>query len=338
MIAITFLKIKEVERNIFVMETNLSDITCLEQILKYLEIQNHNQEQFNRIVDSSYELVDYLPDSFTRFWINDVPLNYTTHWHPAIEIIIPLRNTYNVIIRNQKYELQPGDIFIIPAGELHHLISPKSGLRLIYLFNFNILSKIKGFSYLSSVLSQPITINKENYGPIYDKELELILQMCDSYFENGRFKELNIYASILSFLVTLGTYQMNIDESTSHNNLSINTQKSLMERLNKAIDYLDEYYMEDVSLEAVAKVAGFSKFHFSRLFKQYSGYTFYDYLCFRRIKSAVNLLLNPDLSVTEIALQSGFASLSTFNRTFKRLKDCTPSEYRKLYNPSGHQP
>lgn len=48
------------------------------------------------------------------------------------------------------------------------------------------------------------------------------------------------------------------------------------------------------------------------------------------------LLLNPDLTITEIALQSGFSSLSTFNRTFKRTKNCTPTEYRDLCSKSSH--
>ena len=94
--------------------------------------------------------------------------------------------------------------------------------------------------------------------------------------------------------------------------------------------------MDPITLEMVSDIAGFSKYHFSRLFKQCSGYNFYDYLCYLRIKSAENLLIHPGVSITEIALQSGFTSLSTFNRIFKKIKNCTPSEYRNLYNISLH--
>ena len=95
--------------------------------------------------------------------------------------------------------------------------------------------------------------------------------------------------------------------------------------------------MEEITLESIADIAGFSKFHFSRLFKQCSGQNFYDYLCFKRIKTAEMLLLKPTLPITEIALQSGFSSLSTFNRTFKRLKNCTPTEYRNLCSKGFYQ-
>jgi AraC-like DNA-binding protein len=50
-----------------------------------------------------------------------------------------------------------------------------------------------------------------------------------------------------------------------------------------------------------------------------------------RVKRAENLLLNPERSITEIALDAGFESIATFNRAFKEIKHCTPSEYKNLY-------
>lgn len=101
--------------------------------------------------------------------------------------------------------------------------------------------------------------------------------------------------------------------------------------------YIDTHYTENLDLETVAKSVGFSKYHFSRLFKQYTNFTFGDYLCYRRIKAAEELLANPDLSITEVAIQAGFPSISTFNRLFKQHKNCTPSEYRSkehtFHNP-----
>ena len=91
----------------------------------------------------------------------------------------------------------------------------------------------------------------------------------------------------------------------------------------------------DISLEEVAAQIGFSKFHFSRLFRQFTDTSFYDYLCARRIKAAEALLLDPNLPITEIALQSGFASISTFNRVFKKFKECTPTEFKEFYKDTG---
>jgi len=295
-------------------------------------LEQQRREHFQRIVDTSYEMVDYPPGSSIRFWLNNEDTHYELHWHPALEIIMPLENSYNVVVRQEEYHLQPGDILIIPAGELHALIAPETGTRLIYLFDFSILSKIRGFSYLTPYLSQPVLMNKDNYGEIYDDESRLMIQMCNAYFGDDSLRELTVYSYLLEFFVTYGRYRMTREEATPYSASDMYKQKDLMKRLNKVFDHLDEHYMDDITLEKAAGIAGFSKFHFSRLFKQCSGYNFYDYLCYRRIKSAENLLLKPEMSITEIALQSGFTSLSTFNRTFKRFKNCTPSEYRKLYD------
>lgn len=305
-----------------------------ELLSKYKKQQEENH--FSRTVDGNSESVNYLPGSTVRFWLNDEPSEYAVHWHPAIEMVIPLENTYTVIVGQETHELNPGDIFIIPGGELHHLIAPKTGKRLIYLFDFDLLSRIRGYSYLTSFLSQPVLINKNTCRPIYKKEAAIISQLCRDYFTSDSLRDMMIYSQLLAFFVNYARYRISVKDMTGYNSTSQTRQKDLMEKFNTIFDYLDEHYAEDITLEKVADVAGFSKFHFSRLFKQCSGYNFYDYLCYRRIKAAETLLLKPGSSITEVALQSGFSSLSTFNRTFKKIKGCTPSEYRNLYSFQNH--
>ena len=106
--------------------------------------------------------------------------------------------------------------------------------------------------------------------------------------------------------------------------------------MNMIYDYIDRGYMDNITLGDAASLAGFSKFHFSRLFKQMTSTSFYDYLTLRRIKAAESLLLNPELPIIEVALQSGFASITTFNRVFKTIKKCTPTKYKELYRMQDH--
>lgn len=317
------------------MEGTIPFFSLDEEILaKYKKIQT--EHHYTRTVHGDSESVGYLPGSSVRFWLNDESSEYSVHWHPAIEMVIPLENGYTVIAGQETYELKPGDIFVIPGGELHHLIAPPSGRRLIYLFDFTLMSGINGYSYLTSYLSQPLLINRSTCRPIYADEAELIAQMCRDYFQNDSLREITIYSRLLAFFVNYVRYRTVLEEAERSSSANENRQKDLMDKFNTVFDYLDRHFSEDLTLEKVADVAGFSKFHFSRLFKQCSGYNFYDYLCFKRIKSAEMLLLKPGISITEVALQSGFSSLSTFNRTFKKLKGCTPSEYRSLYSSQMH--
>ncbi len=314
------------EKNLFYLDDELLN--------KYKNWQEKNQ--FSRTLDGDSESEIYLPGSSVRFWLNDEPSEYSVHWHPAIEMIIPLENIYTVITGQMTYTLNPGDIFMIPGGELHHLIAPETGKRLGYLFDFNLLAGIRGYSYLTSFLSHPILINKSTCRPIYKEEAALITQLCRDYFSNDSLREMMIYSHLLAFFVNYVRYRISMEESSGLNPVNETRQKDLIDKFNSVLDYLDEHYAEDITLEKVADVAGFSKFHFSRLFKQCSGYNFYDYVCFRRIKAAETLLLKPGSSITEVALQSGFSSLSTFNRTFKKVKGCTPSEYRNLFSAEIH--
>ena len=84
-------------------------------------------------------------------------------------------------------------------------------------------------------------------------------------------------------------------------------------------------------MEAMASMAGFSKYHFARLFKEYAEVSFYRYLNEKRIGYARNLLMDPKLTVIEVAGRSGFTSLSAFLRMFKLINQYTPTEFRKMY-------
>ena len=105
-----------------------------------------------------------------------------------------------------------------------------------------------------------------------------------------------------------------------------------MEKFLFITDYISNHFSENLTLEAVASLAGFSKYHFARLFKQYTNSSFYKFLNQKRIEYAKSLLLDPELAVTEVAAQSGFSSLSAFLRMFKQLNLCTPTEFRSMYD------
>ena len=293
----------------------------------------------SRLVDNIHEIVEFHNSTTVRIWFNEQNTVYETHWHNALEMIMPHQNYYDVKVGDETHHIEQGDIFIIPPGEMHKLIAPASGSRFIFLFDITPLTRLKGFAGIQSLLVAPFHIKKDTYPKIYDDLYQLLMSMTDEYFNKSEYAELSIYASLLNFFVKLGYNRM--DETDMFPNVRLYKQKEYMHKFNELMDFIDTHYMEDLNLENIADMIGFSKFHFSRLFKQYTNFTFCDYICFRRIKAAEELLAEPDLSITEVALQSGFPSISTFNRLFKQQKNCTPSEYRAKnakYKSNSHQP
>ncbi len=284
----------------------------------------------SREVKNSQELVEFHNASTIRIWLNEQNIGFPAHWHSAMEIIMPVENNYILVTNNDTYTVEPGNILIVPPGEMHEIIAPEFGKRFIFMFDLSLIAKLNSFSGIESVLSQPLFITEETHPQIYDEIYQLLLRMRNEYFSKTEYAELMIYSLLLNFFVKIGYNHLNTGNLFP--NVRLYKQKEYVQKFNALMDYIDEHYMEDLNLETIAKSIGFSKFHFSRLFKQYTNFTFCDYLCYRRIKVAEELLAEPDLSITEIALQAGFPSISTFNRLFKQRKNCTPSEYRSKNN------
>lgn len=279
------------------------------------------------LAETRQELIQYHVDSSVRIWFNDQPENYDPHWHSALEIIVPMESWYNVIACEQTFHVVPGDILLIPPGELHALMAPEAGKRFIFLFDLSSLNGMRGFSSILSILSKPLHLTRTAHPNIYDDIYQLLMQIKKEYFSKNEFAELTIYSLLLDMFVRLGTNHL--VEINLFPNMRVYKQKEYMDKFNTVIEYIDTHYMEDLNIDDIAASVGFSKYHFSRLFKQYTNYTFCNYVTRRRIKVAEEFLAQPDLSITEVALHSGFPSISTFNRLFKQLKGCTPSEFRE---------
>ncbi len=98
--------------------------------------------------------------------------------------------------------------------------------------------------------------------------------------------------------------------------------------IRRAKDFIHEHQAEDISLGQVARAVNTSTFYFCKMFKKVTGINFTDYLSRVRIEKSKNLLLNPNLRVSEIAFEVGFQSLTHFNRVFKKILGQTPTDYR----------
>ena len=95
--------------------------------------------------------------------------------------------------------------------------------------------------------------------------------------------------------------------------------------------YLDERYMEPVSLAAAARRFGFSPAYLSRRFKQETGPGFMEYLHQRRMLQSGRMLANTDMKVGEVAELAGYADVKFFSSLFKKHWGMTPGEFKKAY-------
>jgi AraC-like DNA-binding protein/ligand-binding sensor protein len=116
--------------------------------------------------------------------------------------------------------------------------------------------------------------------------------------------------------------------SGESNQISVQQNHAEPPIISKAKQYILDHASEDLSLEQVARAVNTSRFYFCKLFKQAATIHFTEFVSRVRLEKARNLLLNPNLRISEIAFEVGFQSLSHFNRVFKKFVGQSPTDYR----------
>ena len=116
-----------------------------------------------------------------------------------------------------------------------------------------------------------------------------------------------------------------------------NQDPELLRRLLRAKDRMDAASHEAWPVPRLARVSGVSEAHFARSFKEAFAVPPHRYLLTRRIERAAALLRDTDLSITEIAFQTGWASLGTFGRTFRDVTGKSPGELRTREKAAPHE-
>ncbi|SFP69989.1 AraC-type DNA-binding protein [Butyrivibrio proteoclasticus] len=257
---------------------------------------------------------------------------YPLHWHNEVELILIVSGTLNIKFHNDTQSMiccNPGDIVLIAPGTLHEYLSDTpGGEKLILLFDIGGYSQVSSLVPLLKTLPPYVHIKQNEY-PLEDARLQNYFWEIDRlYGESDEFLHISVYSLVTLILAQIGSMHPNDVTSGVVND---DPQRKNIDKLVSVTNYIDSHRSDDLSVEQLAEIAGFSKFHFERLFKSYMGISCYQYITKRRVLMAQELLGDTDLSVMDIAMQSGFFSLSTFNRVFKDTNGCSPTEYRKLY-------
>lgn len=255
--------------------------------------------------------------------------NYPPHWHTPFEVIMPTEGDYHAICGGHEYLLKENDILIICPGCIHELLAPSNGQRVIFQINFNNTSHIKDIESITALISPCIHLTAAEMPNLYAQIYPLVVGIQRDYQARDPFFMLSIYTKFLQLLTILGTDHT---KKIQHLYAEPSRQNEYMDKFIAVCQYITEHCAEKLTLESTAKLAGFSKYHFTRLFKQFTGISFYRYLNLKRIAYAQTLLIDPKVTVTDAALCSGFSSVTSFIRMFKLINHCTPTEFRKMYH------
>ena len=281
-----------------------------------------------RILQGKQEYVTYAEHSSIRIWPSDTASHYDYHQHSAVEIILPHRGISVYRLPERVYCVEPGQVLIVPSDMPHELTESKETLRYLILFEPSPLMSLRDQPSIQQVLQDPIYL--DDGSELQSRISGLLNQTVSAYFAKEPMWNARCYSYLLQVYAELGRSMRESlpdgeEEYASHIDSEI---------MNGALTYINQHYMEEISLQDVSSFAGFSKFYFSRVFKQFSGSSFTEYLTRKRMNVSTDLLVRTNLPIREIAERSGFGSLATFNRVFRKQNQCTPSQYRAIYGRS----
>ena len=278
-----------------------------------------------RVLQGRREYVTYLDDSSIRIWYSDVPWRYEIHDHSAIEILLTLEGMVTYTIEDKVYQVRKGEILIIPQDTAPSLTMEEGSSRYLYLFEPDAIMTMRDIKSMAIYFNKPFHLRDGSDAHVRIREL--LLRAKDLYEKRELMWNTACYSCILRVYATLGQrYLSGIRPRTADNMRNMDS-----EVINAVMTYINNHYREELSLENVAGFAGFSRYYFSRSFKKQTGYSFKDYLCQKRLQVAMDLLIRTNRSMRDVAIESGFGSVATFNRVFREKKGCTPTQYRAIY-------
>lgn len=247
------------------------------------------------------------------------------HFHDYIELLYSLNTNASVWINGIPHSFRDGDLAVINSREPHVVTFHSDCEYICIKFLPQILyadeQALFEFKYVLPFL------NHDSHQKIFHQEeiLEtdirrLILEIMSEWNEKGTAYELMIRSAIIKIIATIFRH-WNLPEDTRQ-------EQFLTAPMKKALSYISDNY-NTINEKDVAEHCGLSYSHFSYAFKQLMGRSFNEYLTSIKIKEAEKLLLTGDLSVTDIAYETGFSTVSHFISRFREHKGLTPKNFRQ---------
>lgn len=285
----------------------------------------------------NYEIVTPPKNIPAKIIINTSPNIVYKHWHKDLELIYSYEGSFISYINGESYSIQNKQLVLVNSGSIHSIVKYSNTINttLTVLISYAFLKSnypdIENVEFkLNENSKQGIKRLKEIHeeiGNIYIQYIknsgESLLIVEDQKFTN-EFHYLKIKSLLYEILYIL--FSEFIIKQDTH--LKINTQKHL-ERVKIIIEFIDNNYKDNISLDEIATRYDISKEYLATIFKKYMGITLGTYLKNIRLRAAYRDLVNTDYSINQLAFDNGFPNIKSFINSFKEQYGKTPYKYKK---------
>ena len=280
-------------------------------------------------MDAQLEIINALKTQLFSYKV-DIDMWPVWHFHPEIDILLTLKDSGNYIIGDYMGPLHPGNLVMI-GPNLPHAFMPftedEGNVNNPAMICLQFSPESLGMDLMEKpeMTSVKNLFNRSKYGleilgETRNQAITILKRMED---EN----ELLRFASLIELFNLLANSSELKPLASPSYTPSLNTKS--VEKIDTIIQYIREHIDQPISLDDAASLVHMGSKSFSRFFKKNTGKTFVQYVNEIRIGEACKRLLNSELSITDIAFDVGYNTLSNFNRRFMEIKSMTPRDYRK---------
>ena len=254
--------------------------------------------------------------------------SFDLHTHGFMEMVLVLGGQGTHLTSYGDYQIQAGDVFVI-YGDTAHGFAESAGMDIVnFMFTESYLEETSRWlrqlpGYHSLFYLEPVYRHRHearNRLRLSASELKRVKRIVERLDQENSARDPGYRAALTGQWVQLLTF---LCRSFS------NIDSVPFSPLADTLAYIEEHFAEDLSLDALADRAHYSKNQFIRVFKQHYNMTPNKYVNQVRIDHAKDLLLHSDKNMTEIALDSGFGDSNYFSRMFKQCENMSPMQFRK---------
>ncbi|MCR5557890.1 MAG: AraC family transcriptional regulator [Butyrivibrio sp.] len=258
--------------------------------------------------------------------------SYQMHWHSYGEIILVGPGKTNIFRVNQNtYHLVEGDFVIAWPMEMHAIIDADRKDSLVIQFSNGFVNSLFDLQRIMHFYRNLHVICINNHPELVKKLTEITDKMKNIFFSNQSNRELMCCMLLMDFMLVLDEHREEFDPELSTEEHKP-YEDDVIRRMMQVTDYIkNNLTADDLSQGAMAQMAGISRDYFSRIFKNVTGMNYNKWLNMIRLEKATELLSHKNMSMTEVAMLSGFQSIPSFNRVFHEEKGMPPGEYRTLF-------
>ena len=256
------------------------------------------------------------------------------HQHPEIQISCILQSSGTLFLGDYIDNFTPGDVFVIGSNIPHvfkndPIYYAESSEVNAYMLTVFLSPTALGKEFLklpeSAGLAEFIRMSKQGI-KVHGTAREILVEMLTEIQSQDGLDRMITFLNIIRIII-------NAEESQTLSSHMIDFDVNEREghRLNAVIRFTLNEYQRPITLEEVAEITNLSAPAFCRFFKKRTRKSYVSFLNELRIGKACKLLLDKDLSISEICYNAGFKNISHFNRKFRAILGVTPSEYRKSH-------